>query len=53
MAKQGIVATIWDRNQQSSKKEKNRILDEFTEVVPTIRRELKLNKVGIPPVLSR
>ncbi len=32
MAKQEIVATIRDRYQQSSKKEKGRILDEFTAI---------------------
>ena len=32
MAKQEIVATIRDRYQQSSKKEKSRILDEFTAI---------------------
>ena len=32
MAKQEIVATIRDRYQQSSKREKSRILDEFTAI---------------------
>ena len=32
MAKQEIVATIRERYQQSSKKEKGRILDEFTAI---------------------
>ena len=32
IAKQEIVATIRDRYQQSSKKEKSRILDEFTAI---------------------
>ena len=32
MAKQELVATIRDRYQQSSKKEKGRILDEFTAI---------------------
>ena len=32
MAKRELVATIRDRYQQSSKKEKGRILDEFTTI---------------------
>ena len=36
IAKQELVATIRDRYQQASKKDKRRILDEFTAIPATI-----------------
>ena len=44
MARQELVATIRDRYQQSSKKEKGRILDEFTAITGHHR------KYGIRPL---
>ena len=38
MAKQELVATIRDRYRQASKKDKGRILDEFTAITDHHRR---------------
>ena len=54
MAEQQLVATIRDRYRQSSKKDKGRILDEFTAITGDhrkhgIRRELY---TPLDPILS-